>query len=302
MISKELGTTGVSLPEIGLGTWEYRAGPEPLRRGLQAGALFIDTAESYGTEPVVAEAIAGIRDKVFLATKISPQNFRKDALLRSAEDCLRRLRVHCIDLLQLHQPNPAVPIEETMGAMTRLVDAGKVRFIGVSNFSVAQLQAAQMAAGKYPVVSNQVRYNIIDRTIERDLLPYCQANRITVIAYSPLARGLERIRDCDPQQSLDRLARETGQTCPQVILNWCLSKEGVVAIPKGNSAAHILENCGASGWRLTQEQLGRLDASIQHRQRTGFDALLRRFTPEPVRRIGLRLLNHLPRALRRRIT
>ena len=111
MIFKELGTTGVSLPEVGIGTWEYRAGPEPLRRGLEAGALFIDTAESYGIESVVAEAIAGIRDKVFLATKISPQNFRKDALLRSAEDCLRRLRVDCIDLLQLHEPNPAVPIQ-----------------------------------------------------------------------------------------------------------------------------------------------------------------------------------------------
>jgi len=302
MIFKELGTTGVSLPEVGIGTWEYRAGPEPLRRGLEAGALFIDTAESYGIESVVAEAIAGIRDKVFLATKISPQNFRKDALLRSAEDCLRRLRVDCIDLLQLHQPNPAVPIAETLGAMAALVDAGKVRFIGVSNFTVAQLREVQKAAGKYPVVSNQVRYNIIDRTIERELLPYCQANRITVIAYSPLARGLERIRDCDPQHSIERLARETGKTCSQVILNWCLSKEGVVAIPKGNSAAHIIENCGASGWRLTQEQLALLDASIQHRQRTGFDALLRRYTPEPVRRIGLRLLNRLPRGLRRRIS
>jgi len=302
MTSKELGTTGVSLPEVGIGTGDYRAGPEPLRRGLEAGALFIDTAESYGTEPVVAEAIAGIRDKVLLATKISALNFRKDALLRSAEACLGRLRVDCIDLLQLHQPNPAVPIEETVGAMTALVDAGKVRFIGVSNFSVAQLQGAQKAAGKYRVVSNQLRYNIIDRTIERDLLPYCQANKITVIAYSPLARGLERIRDCDPQQSIDRLAKATGKTCSQVILNWCLSKEGVVAIPKGNSVQHILENCGASGWRLTGEQLSLLDASIQHRQRTGFDALLRRYTPEPVRRIGLRLLNHLPRGLRRRIT
>jgi diketogulonate reductase-like aldo/keto reductase len=302
MIGKELGTTGVFIPEVGIGTWDYRAGPEPLRRGLEAGALFIDTAESYGTEPVVAAAIAGIRDRVFLATKISPQNFRSKDLIRSAESSLQRLQLDCIDLLQLHQPNPSVAIAETMDAMTSLVDAGKVRFIGVSNFSLRQLQEAQRASRKYPVVSNQLRYNIIDRTIEKDLLPYCQENKITVIAYSPLARGLGRIRDCDPEQIIERLARETGRTGSQIILNWCLCKQGVVAIPKGNSAAHILENCGASGWRLTEEQVRLLDANIQHRQRTGFDALLRRYTPGPVRKIGLQVLNHLPPGLRRRIT
>jgi diketogulonate reductase-like aldo/keto reductase len=302
MQSKELGATGVLIPEVGIGTWDYRAGPEPLRRGLEAGALFIDTAESYGTEPVVALAIAGIRDRVFLATKMSPHHFRRDALIQAADSCLMRLRVPCIDLLQLHEPNPAVPIAETLGAMTKLVDAGKVRFIGVSNFSLRQLQEARKASEKYPIVSNQLRYSVIDRTIERDLLPYCQANRITVITYSPLARGLERIRDCDPQHSIERVAQQTGKTSPQVVLNWCLSKPGVVVIPKGNSAEHILENCGASGWRLSQEQLRLLDGSIQYRHRTGFDAMLRRFTPGPVRSLGLRVLSHLPRGFRRRIT
>jgi diketogulonate reductase-like aldo/keto reductase len=102
MIWKELGTTGVSIPEVGMGTSNYRSGPEPLRQGLHAGALFIDTAESYGAEPAVADAIEGMRERVFLATKVSPQNFRSDALRRSVESSLMRLRVHAIDLLQLH--------------------------------------------------------------------------------------------------------------------------------------------------------------------------------------------------------
>lgn len=302
MIRKELATTGVTIPEVGIGTWGYHGGPGPLRRGLEAGALFIDTAESYETEEIVADAIAGTRERVFVATKVSPEHFRSAALTCSVESCLRRLRVETIDLLQLHQPNPSVPIEETLGAMTAMVDAGKVRFIGVSNFSVEQLREAQRASTKYPIVSNQLRYNIIDRTIENDLLPYCQVNKITVIAYSPLARGLDRIRDCDPKQSIERIRSETGKTRSQIVLNWCLCKKGVVVIPKGNSEAHILENCAASDWRLSEEQIHVLDHGLQYRQRTGFDQMLRRYTPEAVRKIGLQMLDYLPRGLRRRIT
>src|ERR1700693_2752038 len=107
MIQKELGSTGVFLAEIGIGTANYHAGPVPLRRGLEAGALFVDTAESYGTETIVREAIRGIRDRVFLATKVSPLNFRRNDLRRSVDASLQHLGVDVIDLLQLHQPNPA---------------------------------------------------------------------------------------------------------------------------------------------------------------------------------------------------
>jgi len=302
MISKELGATGVFIPEIGIGTWEYHAGAHPLRQGLETGALFVDTAESYGTEEVVGEALVGIRDKVFLATKISPEHFRRDLLIRSAEACLRRLRVDNVDLLQLHQPNPSIPIEEPIGALTALVDAGKVRFIGVSNFSLQQLREAQAASAKYPIVSNQLRYNIIDRTIEKDLLPYCQANRITIIAYSPLGRGLDRIRDCDPQQTIARMMKETGRTASQIVLNWCLCKEGIVVIPKGNSMSHILENCGASDWRLSEKELKLLDGSIRFRERTAFDGMVRRYMPSSMRTVALALLKYMPSSLRRRIT
>lgn len=300
VIVTELAKTGVHIPEIGIGTWAYHAGPLPLRRGLEAGALFIDTAESYGSEPAVGEAVRGLRDRVFLATKVSPQNFRPADLRRSVEASLRRLGTDFVDLLQLHEPNPAIPIDDTMGAVAGLIASGKVRFAGVSNFSVAQLQATQKALGRFPIVSNQVRYNLIDRTIERELLPYCRANHVTVIAYCPLARGLSRIRDCDPTGVIDELSRETGKSPAQIVLNWCVCQSAVVAIPKGNSVEHILDNCGASGWRLTQEQLALLDARVRHRHRNRFDQLLRQWVPGPLQTMAIQTLNAMPRGLRRR--
>jgi diketogulonate reductase-like aldo/keto reductase len=298
---KQLGRTGIFIPEVGIGTWNYHAGPDLLRRAVELGAAFVDTAESYGTDVVIGKALAGLRDRVFLATKVSPANFRAGDLKRSADASLRRLGINTIDLLQLHEPNPTVPIEETMGALEELVDAGKVRFIGVSNFSVAQLQEAQKALTKYSIVSNQVRYNLIDRTIEKGLLQYCQAHGTTVIAYSPLARSLSRIRDCDPDGVLDLLARTTGQSAAQIALNWCLCRDGVVVIPKGNSEKHVLENCGASDWRLTAEQIRLLDTVIQYRRRSAFDMLVRRSMPRRLRPFALWAVNRLPRSVRRRL-
>lgn len=300
MILTELAKTGVFIPEIGIGTWNYHAGPGPLRKGMEAGALFIDTAESYGTESAVGEAIRGMRDRVFIATKVSSQNFRPADFRHSVDASLRRLGIDAIDLLQLHEPNSSIPIEETMGVLSDLIEAGKVRFAGVSNFSVAQLQAAQQALGKYRIVSNQVRYNLIDRTVEKDLLPYCRGNHVTVIAYCPLARGLNRILDCDPSGVIGDLAQETGKSVAQIAINWCLCQKGVVAIPKGNSTEHILDNCGASDWRLSPEQLARLDAAVQYRRRNRFDILVRQWTPRPLQAVAARTLNALPQCIRRR--
>lgn len=300
MLFKELGKTRVLIPEIGLGTWSYHAGPELLRQGLDAGAAFIDTAESYGSEPVVAEAIAGRRDAVFLATKVSPDHFRRAAVLKAADNSLRRLRTDHLDLYQLHEPNEGIPIEETMAAMEELVQAGKVRFLGVSNFSVAQLQRARKSLGKHPLVSNQVRFNLIDRTINAGVLPYCQSHGITLIAYSPLARGFQHILDCDPQCVLADLAKSSERSPVQLALNWCLCQEHVVVIPKANSAAHLLENCGASDWRLSPDQARRLEEAILCRQRGQFEGLLRRHIPPALKRGIQRLAPLCPASLRRR--
>lgn len=297
---KELGRTGVKIPEIGLGTWGYHAGPELLRRGLDAGALFIDTAESYGTESIVGEAIAGRRERVFLATKVSPHHFRRADVLRAANDSLLRLQTDYIDLYQLHEPNESIPVEETLGAVEELVEAGKVRFVGVSNFSLSQLQRAQRAMRKHPIVANQIRLNLIDRT-SPELLSYCQVNQINVIAYCPLARGIQGIRDCDPRGVLDEVAEANRRTVAQTALNWCLSHDGVVVIPKGNTLGHVLENCGASDWKLSDADFQRLSESIAYRRRGKLDALVRRCLPSGFKQRLKGIGKLLPPILRRRL-
>ena len=260
---KELGRTGVMVPEIGLGTWKYSGGSAPLLRGIDLGATLIDTAEMYRTEDAVGQAIAGRRDDVFLATKVLGSHLRYDQVLRAADESLRRLAVDCIDLYQIHWSNRSVPISETMRAMEELIDAGKVRYVGVSNFSVNELQEAQEVMTKHPIVSNQVLYNLNSRRIEHDLLPYCQENGITVMAYTPLADGSlassPRFRHNQKSQALDQVSAETGKTRSQVALNWCTSRPNVIAIPKSNRIDRTEENCGASGWRLSEEQVQLLD-------------------------------------------
>ncbi len=263
MDKTELGKTGVMVSEIGLGTWKYSGGEEPLRRGMALGATFIDTAEMYRTEDVVGRAIKGSRDQVFLATKVLGSNLGYDQVLRAAEASLRRLDAGVIDLYQIHWPNSRVPLKETMRAMASLVDSGSVKHVGVSNFSLRELREAQAAMPNVPIVSNQVLYSLKRREIERELLPYCQEHGVTVIAYTPLADGSlasrPRLRPDDRSQVLEQVAAEAGKTMAQVALNWCTSRPSVIAIPKSNSVQRTEENCGASGWRLSPGQVARLD-------------------------------------------
>ena len=276
---KPLGSTGVMVPEVGLGVWKYSGGVEPLRRAVELGAFLIDTAEIYGTEDVVGQAIKGMRERVFLATKVSPDHLRHDDVLRAAEASLRRLETNWIDLYQIHWPNWSVPIQETMSAMETLVDRGLVRYIGVSNFSLDQLRGAQAVLRKYPIVTNQVLYNLNRREIERDVLPYCLTQRITIIAYTPLDDGRLATRSWFPQnwrmqatpevavymrrmQALEQVAAHTQKSLAQVALNWCTSRPNVIVIPKSNTLTRIEENCQASGWRLSPVQIQFLDAAF----------------------------------------
>ena len=173
-----------------------------------------------------------------------------------------------------------------MAAMEELVDRGKVRFIGVSNFSLIDLKKAQAALSKYKIVSNQVRYSLVDRTIEGGLLGYCQKNGIAVIAHSPLARGLHHIKRRDPDRVLQKVSAITGKSEAQVALNWCLSKDGVIAIPKASSIDHVEEDCGASGWRLSPEQIGLLGRRIGFRRRGYAETALRRLARHSLQRLG----------------
>lgn len=286
MKQKELGNTGLFLPEIGLGTWRYHGGVDPIRKAIALGAFLIDTAEAYGTEEIVGEAVKDLRDDAFIATKVSPAHFRRSDLLMAADQSLKRLRTDHIDLYQLHWPNRIVPIEETMGAMEDLVDRGRVRFIGVSNFSVAELRKAQAALSRYRIASNQVSYSLVERSVEIGLLQYCRENQITVIAYSPLAEGIDHIKARDPRGTLSKVAALTGKTEAQVALNWCISRENVIAIPKASSVDRVVQNCDASGWQLSPEQNRILETGIRFRRRGPTEAALRRAARAILRRLG----------------
>lgn len=286
MKHRSLARTGVMLPEIGLGTWQYRGGTEPLRTGVKLGASFIDTAESYGTEDVVGQAVEGIRKDVFIATKVSPRHFRHWDVIRSAEASLKRLKTDYIDLYQLHWPNYTVSIEETMGAMETLVDSGKVRFIGVSNFMVRDLKRAQRAMIRCKIVSNQVRYSLIERTIEFGLLEFCREHDITVIAHSPLATSLPTIKAKDRHQAIDRVIQATSRTAAQIALSWCLSQRGIVVIPKADSIDHIRENCQASDFQLSSGEVKLLNSGVRFRRRGSVGMGVRRTTRHLLQIVG----------------
>ena len=262
MEHKELGDTGVMIPEIGLGTWTDTT-VAPIRKAMELGAFLIDTAEIYGTEDVVGEALKDIRDQAFIVTKFHPSHFRRRDLLKQADESLRLLKTDYIDLYMPHWANPDLSIEEGMGAMEELVDQGKVRFIGVSNFSVAQMQAAQNVMSKYRIVCNQMAYSLVERAIEpAGVIQYCRQNRITLMGYSPLSESLSQVLSVHRQGVLRKIAAATERTPAQVALNWCISEEIVVAIPRSNSLEHIEENCLASGPRLSAEHKSLLDKSF----------------------------------------
>lgn len=261
---KKLGNTGLKIPEIGLGTWNYKGGIEPLRNGIELGANLIDTAEGYYTEDVVGEAVKPFREQVIIATKVSGRNLAYDSVLRSCEKSLDKLQTDYIDLYQIHWPNNSFPIKDTMEALEKLVDEGLVNYVGVSNFDIEEMEEAQHYFSNYKIVSNQVRYNLDDREIENDLLPYCVENGLSILAYTPLASGSlcktdDALLRSKKYRILKDVSEEVGKTPGQVALNWCNSHENVVSIPKSNSVIRTIENCGASDWYLNEDHIEKLN-------------------------------------------
>ena len=258
---RRLGRTGEKVSAIGMGTWQMgtsedqkqrSAEIDSLRRGLELGMDLIDTAENYadgGAEQLVGEAIKAVkRDDVFISTKVWPTHLHHDDVLAACNRSVQRLGVRQIDLYQVHWPNPRVPIRETMGAMERLVRDGLVRHIGVSNFSAKQIQEARDVLAKNELVSNQVEYSLAERSIEKDVLPYCQREGLTVIAYSPLGTG-SLPASLVPRPILDKY----NLTLAQAALNWVTFNESVVAIPKSARREHTEENANAISVRLSPD-------------------------------------------------
>jgi diketogulonate reductase-like aldo/keto reductase len=289
MKCKKLGNSRVEVSALALGTWQYRGGAETLLTGIELGASFVDTAESYGTESVVGQAIRGIRDRIFLASKVSPRHFRARDVIKAADCSLKQLNTDYLDLYQLHWPNYTVPIGETMAAMERLVETGKVRFIGVSNFTVAELRRAQSNLSNTRIVSNQVRYSLVDRTPEDGLLQYCDAHQISLLAFSPLATGFDQMRTYDPEDVLGQVATAIAKTRAQVALNWCISHPAVIAIFKADRVEHVHENCAASDGQLSAEHLRLLETGIRHNSRSRPEQFVRRLARRALQYSGRNL-------------
>ncbi len=234
---------------------------EALKAGLEGGMNLIDTAELYGSEPLVAEAIRGRkRDELLIATKVWPSHLRRDALVNALEKSLKRLETSYVDLYMAHFPNPKVPIAETMAAMEEMKDKGKTLSIGVSNFSLQQTKDASAALKKSQLASNEVEYSLAHREIEGDLLPYCEANKIAILAYYPLGHG--KLAGGGAQEKMEEVCKAYSKTPAQVALNWLVTGRDVFAIPRASRKEHVMENLGASGWELKPEDRSKLEAAF----------------------------------------
>jgi diketogulonate reductase-like aldo/keto reductase len=274
----EFGNTGFKVSDIGMGTYydpayvtislvlrRQRGRAQKiaaLRKGLELGINLIDAAEIYQTEDIVTEAIKDHkREDLFLATKVSWNHLRYRNVLRAAENSLKRLKCSYIDLYQIHNPNRIVPIEETMKAMEKLVDKGKVRHIGVSNFSLEQMKKAEEALSKSRLASNQVEYNLKVRTLENNLLPYCEQKRIAILAYRPIAHGALAQPTGRLKPVMDEVSQKNGGKTPaQIALNWLIGKSKMVfPIPRASRPERVIENAGSVGWSLKAEDIKKLE-------------------------------------------
>jgi diketogulonate reductase-like aldo/keto reductase len=268
---KELGKKNTKIPAIGQGTMgiggylsresrQDEAQINALKLGVELGMAFIDTAEGYGeghSEELVAKAVEGVRDKIFIATKFSPEHNGYEDVLKSAEHSLRRLGTDYIDLYQLHWPTPRVPISETMRALEQLLKEGKIRYAGVCNLSLKELKEAQAAMSREEIASIQVEYNLFDRTIENSILPHCQSEGMMTIAYSPLDQG--RIASGDNRiKILQEIADKYQKTMSQIALNWLVSHDAVIAVPKATNPEHVRQNAASMDFELSGEDFEKI--------------------------------------------
>ena len=255
--------TGEQVPALGMGTWMIgedrasRAGEiAALQRGVDLGMTLIDTAEMYGdgaSERLVGEAIRGRRERVFLVSKFYPYNATVRGAQAACERSLGRLGVDCLDLYLLHWRG-AVPFEETVEAVERLREQGKIRHWGVSNLDIGDMRELRALPGGEGVAVNQVLYNLSRRGVEWDLLPWCEEHRIPLMAYSPVeqARLLSH-------PGLRALAGKHGGTPAQLALAWLLGRDQVIVIPKASTRAHLEENFAALECPLDDATLAELD-------------------------------------------
>ncbi|MFB6090504.1 MAG: aldo/keto reductase [Halobellus sp.] len=248
-------TDGARVPKVGLGTWQLTGETcyEAVSTALDLGYRHVDTAQLYENEAEVGRAIADSdvdREEVFLTTKVSPRNARYDDVLASTEASLERLGTDYVDLLLLHWPNPLVSVGDTMAAMDRLVEGGRVDHVGVSNFPRVLLDRARDAS-ESGIVTNQVQFHPYKP--QRGMLGHCQEEGLFLTAYSPLARG-EALEDPDVR----RLAEAYDRTPAQIVLRWATQHRDVVVIPKSADEEHLAQNLALFDFKLTRSEIDEL--------------------------------------------
>jgi diketogulonate reductase-like aldo/keto reductase len=261
------GSTKHNVSVIGQGTWYIDRGHRAsaiaaLRRGLDLGMTHIDTAEMYGdAELVVAEAIAGRRDDVFLVSKVLPSNASRRGTITACERSLARLKTDRLDCYLLHWRGQ-YPLEETVAAFEQLVDAEKIRAWGVSNFDTDDLDELAVVAGKSKIACNQVLYHLNERAIEHAVIPWCETHGVAVVAYSPFGHDDFPAPRSKAGQVLQEIASAHEATPRQVALAFLTRRPSVFAIPKASSADHAAENAAAGVLRLSDAELARLDKTF----------------------------------------
>jgi len=279
-VTRMFGATGVAVPVFGQGTWQMESDDREgaiaaLRAGMDLGLTHIDTAELYGSgrvEELVAEAISGRRDELFLVSKVMPSHASRAGTIKACEQSLRRLRTDHLDCYLLHWPG-SHPLEETIAAFEQLVAAGKIRAWGVSNFDASELQEALDIAGPGKIACNQVLYHLAQRDIEHEVVPWCAANDVAVVGYTPFGQVKFPPSGAGGKR-LEQIAKKHGATARQVALAFLTRLPGTFAIPKSSQAAHVRDNAAVQKLELDKSDIAELDAAF----------------PRPARRAGVPML------------
>lgn len=257
---------GEKVAALGQGTWNMgdssrrrKEEVAALKLGFDLGMTLVDTAEMYasgGAEEVIAEAIAGRRDEIFIVSKVMPQNASRRGTIAACEKSLKRLKVDSIDLYLLHWPGSS-PFSETLEGFTALTNSGKIRYWGVSNFDQREMEEVIALSGGGAVATDQVMYNLNRRGIEFSLTGWCEKHHIPIMAYSPLDQG-KLLRS----PAVENIADRHSATAAQVALAWVLRQTNMIVIPKAGSEAHVRENYGALKVRLDAQEMAELDRAF----------------------------------------
>jgi diketogulonate reductase-like aldo/keto reductase len=264
---QKFGSKGPQVPVIGQGTWYIDRGHRgnavaALRRGADLGMTHIDTAEMYGdAEPVVAEAIAGIRDDIFLVSKVLPGNASRRGTIAACERSLKRLKTDRLDCYLLHWRG-SYPMSETVAAFEELVSAGKIRSWGVSNFDTDDLNEMLAVAGSGRIACNQVLYHLQERAIEHAVIPWCEQHGVAVVAYSPFGHNDFPSPRSKAGELLQAIAKAHGASVRQVALSFLTRQTSVFAIPKASTPEHAADNAAAGKLVLGDDEIAALDKAF----------------------------------------